>query len=646
MADYRVGIEIFLAGAINHQLAALSTRMLGLHTTAGQVTGQFNRWAAAIGGVAAVLGGSAIIGGIAKLAEHGKEVAHQLELMNVRGMTFAEIQEANAKALEVTSSVMTTTYSENLKHIQELRYAFGTTEEAIKYLEVVSKANAILNSVRGKFGGKDEVWELVKSGELLGKTAKPEDEIKFIDLITRAVTATGGKVTPAAFMNTIQYGRTAALGWSDEFMGLFLPRLIQSMGGGGGGGARGPGNALMTAFAKIIQGQVSKASAQEFEDLGLGRASHIKGSGSSLLSDVVGRELFLENPYEWIQQKVMPALAAKGITDTLGITTHLSKLMGVRTASGILAEMGLQGRFRLGDESPFEKDKKLTELAMGVNAFDRLAAHDPTFILAAFQAQMKNLGEALGKPIWAPGGAVSQALSGLTVMINAMARFAGAHPELVTAALEALAALGTGLVVVGLVAIAGAIGGLVGVASGVMAAAAAIGTLVAMNWKFIADMFNSIGPAMVSAMSSAINFVTSTIPNLFSELGHAIMEAIRAMIANITGVFTTLPTSPPAAGGGVIVPQVPGGSHGIIETPGGAHMLGPHTGKRSYNAVPPPSGSTSGGGGDGAVYLDGKKVGEILAGQLARAAGGPLQGSAYFDGTQSSPASDLSLSYG
>jgi hypothetical protein len=55
--------------------------------------------------------------------------------------------------------------------------------------------------------------------------------------------------------------------------------------------------------------------------------------------------------------------------------------------------------------------------------------------------------------------------------------------------------------------------------------------------------------------------------------------------------------------------------------------------------VPPLSGG-------GAVYLNGKKVSDILTGILARGMGGPLEGSSYFDGTQSSPASNLSLSYG
>ena len=94
------------------------------------------------------------------------------------------------------------------------------------------------------------------------------------------------------------------------------------------------------------------------------------------------------------------------------------------------------------------------------------------------------------------------------------------------------------------------------------------------------------------------------------------------------------------------VPSIsPLGGGGGIETPGGAGMVGPHTGKHSYNAVPPPEGGGSGDSG-GSVYLDGQKVADIVLGYIGRGANRPLEGSAYFDGTHASPASDLSLSYG
>src|SRR6266436_5882192 len=104
MSDvYRIGIAIAMTGPIQSQIAALGRQMLGLHVTAAQVTNQFGRWATALGGVAAVIGGGAILGGIIKLADHGKAVNHQLELMKISGMEIGEIQQANAAALEMTS---------------------------------------------------------------------------------------------------------------------------------------------------------------------------------------------------------------------------------------------------------------------------------------------------------------------------------------------------------------------------------------------------------------------------------------------------------------------------------------------------------------------------------------------------------------
>jgi hypothetical protein len=656
MADYRVGIEILMQGPIQQQLAALGTRMLGLHTTATQVTNQFNRWATALGGVAAIIGGSAILGGILKLGEHGKEVNHQLELMKIKGMEIGEIQQANAKALEVTTSVLTTSYAENLKHIQELRYAFGDTDTALKYLEVVSKANAVLNAVRAKTGGigggggVDEVFELVKSLEQKGETIKPDEFMKYVDAMTKVVNVTGGRVTPAAFQSTFKYGRTAMLGWDMEFIGEILPRLIQSMqaGRGGTGGSGGPGNALMTGFRQIVSGVMSKPAAQLFADLGLATTTPAHGTTKAFTSvndDLV--KMMIANPYEAMQHFIMPALVKKFGRDQDVLIKQLGILFPVRTWGSLGAEMGLQGRYFLGAEkSPFEKDRRLTQMAMGLNAYEDLIKNDPTIVLMAFHAQMKNLGEALGKPVWAPGGVAMEALSRLTVIINAMARFAAAHPEAVEKVLTALAILGGSLVGGGLIAIASAIGGLALAAGGIGTAAIAIGALAALHWDDIEGpvrRFRELLESFASLKGRGLPPGAAgerTLPPKIGDLPWIPGDWLKGR-GLPSGAPGGIPYGPPAPV--LPAPGLPGG--GVIETPGGAGMVGPHTGKRSYNAVPPPAGGSQyAGGGD--VYLDGRKIGDILAGVQARSMGGPLQGSAYFDGTQSSPASDLSLSYG
>ena len=58
----------------------------------------------------------------------------------------------------------------------------------------------------------------------------------------------------------------------------------------------------------------------------------------------------------------------------------------------------------------------------------------------------------------------------------------------------------------------------------------------------------------------------------------------------------------------------------------------PGYGKQGYNAVPPAAGGTKfASAGD--IYMDGRKVGQIVSRHQAASANGPLQGSAYMDGT-------------
>ncbi len=446
MADpYRIGVSIVLANGVSPVLAIIARDMLGLRAPIGAIERSFGRWTTAIGATAAILGGSAIIGGLAAIAKHGGAVNHQLELMKIAGMDNAEIQDSIAQAMKTTGSVMTTTLSENLAHIRELRYAFGETSTAMQHLDEISKANAILNSIKG--GGKDQVWELVKSLEQKGLTYKPEEFSSYVDTMTKVIEATGGKVTPEMFMSTFKYGRTAMLGWDEAFVGGALPRLMQSMatgGGAGGSGSGGPGNALMSAFAKVVQGQMPKKAAQNWEEMGLtpGGVQHIEGSSQSLVPKISGADLFMANPYEWVQQVLMPALAAKGITSQNEIIARIAGMFPVRTAGQVITEMALQGRFHEGMGSPFEKDIALQKGAMGQAGFDELMKNDYPMILKSFNQQWKNLLETLGSPMMQPGGPVLSAMAGLTATMGALAAFAGKNNEMIKTIVEIFGQIG------------------------------------------------------------------------------------------------------------------------------------------------------------------------------------------------------------
>jgi hypothetical protein len=583
---YQIGIQIALQGTIQQQLAALGTQFLGIHTTAQNITNQFGKWATVLGGVAAVLGGSAILGAMKTLVEHGSKLNHEMELMKISGMEMGEILEANAKAAEVASRIQTTTEAENRRHIRELRMAFGDTESAMKFLEPTVRAQAIINAVTGKQG--DQVWEGVKGLEMKGATMRPGEYEGFLADLTAAVVASGGKINFADFFGTFKYGRTATYGWNEEFVTKYLPTLIQEMKGGGTGGTGGPGNALMTMYQQVVSGMMTKAAAQEFQRLGLLTDQDFKPEPGTFLGKVsefgvTGTRQFMQNPYQWVQDVLVPALKAHGYNTQEEMAGEVARLFRPRTAGAIATLMATQGSAAMGPQSRMEKDAALIRAVMADQlAYGELSNNDFQTNMLKFTQQWERLLQVLGDPLVLPA---THILGAITDAISAVAKAAGEHPEALKVAMEVLLGGALGLLATGLTAIGMAIAPLVGVGGLITMLAAALGALSALNWDWIKSLF--VGPANAAPGAST-------------------------------------PTAP------------------IEDRPA---FIGPHTGKRGYNAVPPPA---RGGRnrGDGNVYLDGKKVGEILTGQMARMAGGPLEGSAYFDGTWNSPASDLSLSYG
>ena len=337
----------------------------------------------ALVGVVSIFAGGAIVKGLSDIAKAGDEVLNMQKRLALQGQDLTKIQNDYVNALKVTAQIRTMTISEALGEIKDLTYATGSSEEALSILPEVAKVNAILGAVTGK-KTEGQVYPLAKSLEemgLLGNDARKADAMKVLEGWTRDIEATGGKVMPSQMFQTLLYARAARFGWAtpqalaeeNPFITSVLPRLVQaygsggSGGGGGRGGQSGPGAALMSSFSKIVQGQISKTTAAEAANLGiLEQNEPIEGS-SKVISKFKGSEEFTRNPYAWVQDVLYPALKAKGITTDEQIIETLSRLMGTRTAADPMIYMALQGRARLGEQSPIEKDIRLQRGAKGID---------------------------------------------------------------------------------------------------------------------------------------------------------------------------------------------------------------------------------------------------------------------------------------
>ena len=595
---YKIGIEIALAGTIRQGLEAISAGLLGIKTKVADVEGGFARWGTAILGVSSMFAGSALFAGLNKLSDKGEELLHQQALMKTQGWSLTDMQNALNAAWKTSADIMTTIPSENLKHLADIAYATGGMSSAIDILPQLAKSNAILNSIKG--GGTDEVFNLVKALEQKG-LATPENRDQFesyVNMMTKVVESTHGRVTPQMFQRAFVYGRTAMLGWDEQFITEIMPRLIQSMavggGAGGGSGTTGPGNALMSAFAKVVQGQMPMTAADMLHDFGLAdNVKHIKGSAESQIK-VRGAALFGKDPYEWVQTYLVPALKAHGIdmNDSVKVGQAIAQMFPVRTASSVISEMALQGRAALGTEaSPFEKDRRLTLQSQGIGtAFAGLGENDPFTIWAKFTAQLNAFGEAMAplaqmKLDW---------IKDLTPFVGSLSQLAAANPAAIKTIAAALGGLAIGLTVLGtgaVLAAAMALAPNAAIAAAVIGIGSVISALAAMNWEGVKNALHGV----VDAFNAFINAIVG--------LGARVEGAIRNIIPGGSSSPSVLP---PGAHGGFPSPGAPSVRPGMIAP-----------GKQSEADTPVHIKT--------AVYLDGRIIGETISSELASLSTFPRQ---------------------
>lgn len=511
---FRIGVALNLTSNASGMLNVLAKDFLGLKGHISATMAELTRVQVAIAGLGAVAVGSGILVGMKHLIDHGETLVHQQELFRASlkdsGMTAQQIAIETAKvtaaAWQNTRDVLGTTAAENLQSIRELRMVFGgegandpaATKRAIENLPAVTKAQMILESIKGS-GGGDQVFAMAKAAEMRGDSMDPAKFTVLLNDMVKAAIASGGRVLGTDFLNTFKYGRTAALGWSETFIASILPTLIQEMkSGSGSGGVGGPGNALMSAYQEVVGGVMSNKAAEEFYKLHLldphkiirTKTGHIKGV---LPGGVAGSAEFINSPYNWIQDFLVPALHAQAAKEHVSadkmqgwIQEQIAHAFGNRTAQQIMTMFATQ-------QVRFQKDAAVNAAAGGLDVYNQNVNTDPTMVLNKFQAAWTNLMTAFGAPAVPIAMTV---MTNVTNVVNTMSKIATEHPGAVKVIETVLIGLGAFLVVAGSAMVAGSVlsfivGGSFAAAIAVTAAgmASLAAVLVSVNWKDLWDAF-------------------------------------------------------------------------------------------------------------------------------------------------------------
>jgi len=697
---YQIMVRMTLENGVSPVLRVIAHDLMHVGHHLSHATLLATRFRTALVGAGSAFIGTGVLKGLAGVVDHGGEMLKIQNQMIAGGWKAKDLAEATAKAWQLSAKYQSVGAAEILEMQKEMAPVLGDRHHATEIAEVMTRMQVSMQGVLGADKAKQfhrQIRDAVRAGELSGNALQPERFEKYLGIMTKALNAFGGTITPSDFMQATKYGRASALNWSDEFTERVLPTLIQEL------GASSTGTAFMTMYQAMIGGRMSLRSIKAWDDLGL--IDRTKLDTQNLTKEgrikrlapqaITGTYEFMSNPYEWMHKYLIPAMLKKGIMSQEGMdevnkgnikeglgqetmrkmTGYLAIMFGDRTGQGMADLLALQKR-------KIDRDAKLIGEAMGLDAG---AVHylEKDYLLAkiAIEKQWENLNTAMAMPHMADA---TSFIKGIAGALSSLVSVASSNPGAIKVAMIAIAAVAASLVAVGTALLGFAVLGTGGlVATGLGAVGLFLAGLTAVNWDKIkgafgnmdgwrADMLGGLGglsswlkglfqgdrldarDLVVSSsnnitkrimraiwddlMSTRITFDASKAMDTMRQIGEALATAITSIPGMVMGAITGMASGIGSAIARALGSLVPGGPANKLQ-PGGDMPLsdGPVVPQR-FDFVPPPKNPviqtrTQ-------LNIDGRRIADAVSHYMARASEA-VQSAAQFDGRMAPEPVDL-----
>jgi len=293
-------------------------------------------------GAASAFAGFEMIKGVKALADHAKELSHELVQIkklnaDMSGKEFGQISDW---AMGMPGRVPGTTSVEALKTYGAIQSMFGK-DQALAMGDSIARFGQVLGNQKGNWDNTSEqILKMIRAGDLLGKFVDSTTHKvdvgrlqKFLDLGTKVVNATHGMVSPATWFQMAQQGGPALSNMTDE--GL----MSMAMAAQGMGGFRS-GTAMTSLYQQMIGGKMTQYAAQELSGLGLvGKDYEVTKGGH-----IVWGKGALDTPFTRMVQKdplkaadmMRDALEKGGYTSIETQVPELFKMLGRQTTQRLM----------------------------------------------------------------------------------------------------------------------------------------------------------------------------------------------------------------------------------------------------------------------------------------------------------------------
>ncbi|WP_159104012.1 hypothetical protein [Rhodopseudomonas sp. B29] len=305
--------------------------------------------------------------------------------MAASGMSEHEIAEADELAAATSKKYPALSQTSLMHMARNVRSIVGSYEEATKVLDPLAQLKVVALGAHPEKAEEIEhdFDQLTKGMEIKGVTQNEEHFKHYMQGMAKAVNVFGDTLRPTDYYEMFKYGRQATNPLSDKFMLETAPTFAQEMGGSS------TGKALSTFYGTVIGGKMKDVAAKEFVRLGLADNSKIvrtkTGAVKGLLPNGISQgQLAASDPYAWVNDVMLPAMARKGITDPKKIQDEIAVMFRDSTAAQLVSILASQ-------QARIEKDWKLVHEAKGLDASDDYLRRDPKVQMKAVGAQADNI---------------------------------------------------------------------------------------------------------------------------------------------------------------------------------------------------------------------------------------------------------------
>ena len=343
------------------------------------------------------------------------------ENLKAGGVSGSQIEKATRESYAIGQKYGLTA-RDVLQGINEIRNPLnkGTSadegvQDAMRHMNTLASAAVVLKAQGGEKGGDTarELYDMVKSAEFRNAIGDKQFDSAIIGMV-RADVATGGIVTPGAFLQMSQMAKGALPGLSDDFLYKIMPELAQEF--------KGPtaGTALASLYQQLISGQMRTKGLNLLGDLGMvntdkveyDKIGRIKAANPGFFTDA---DTFRTDPMKSIGD-IIEAMKAHGLTSESQQRDEIAGLFGNRNAQQMAQTLAFQyQRLARGAQGISNTND------IGATSAD-LLANNPYTQWNQFTSATTNAGAALGANLMP---AATQALNSLTANINAMAKVFG-----------------------------------------------------------------------------------------------------------------------------------------------------------------------------------------------------------------------------